>query len=315
MEKISFSKKLSTSYCIKISDNGKYLAHIGSKTSIYGMDIMNKIASFSDIKNPGSIDFSRDSQFIQIKNTSGKIGLFNLENLSYVNSYISIKTSGPEDCNSCFTPDNKYIIDGVNGNSNGTIALINIESKKTTIIKRYEDCIIKSIEYNDETEIYTFVVFKRGTELNDESGIGYSFFVKWRYPFDKYPLEEVRFPGKHTFKYIKISNINKCYVFYDWDRVVIIDQETKEELKNVNFEKNCGYFCTLDFSLDGKYIALAFSECIKVIRFKDLKCIKEYRLKYSCYVGFSKDVRYLLIGTWNNGYCIKMDDILKEEFK
>lgn len=99
--------KFGASYEVKISDDGKYLAQIGSKTNIYQATTWKKIASFGQIKNPSHLAYSHNSTLLAVKNTSGRIGLFDLKNLEMIKSYNPTHTEGG---NICFSPDDRYII-------------------------------------------------------------------------------------------------------------------------------------------------------------------------------------------------------------
>jgi len=60
---------------------------------------------------------------------------------------------------------------------------------------------------------------------------------------------------------------------------------------------------SFDWSADGNYIGVIdnASMAVRIIRFEDEEVIKEYEVKFPCYVEFTQDGEELLIGTWTNG--------------
>jgi len=58
----------------------------------------------------------------------------------------------------------------------------------------------------------------------------------------------------------------------------------------------------MSLSKNGKFIAIAYSECVVLLDSEHLDIIRIERIPYTCFVQFSNEDEFLLVGTWDSGY-------------
>lgn len=298
-KRFKYKIKFDTSYEIGISGNGKYLARIGSKVNIYDAITWKEVASFGQFKNPSYLAFSPNSDLLAVKSTLGRIGLFDLNALEMIKTYSPTKSEGR---NICFSPDDKYII----SIENNGIALIDINSDKVRVLNKgttYEGFI----EYVPGNNTFLFMV------SGFHTGQMYDTLFKCQYPFDQHRWTETRIPNNGQWVHYGLNIKYSSLLYFNVQRfgLGILDNNFNQTGKTAVENDGISYFNTLKCSASGLYIALALNHAAYIFRYPELKLIKKYELEYLCFADFSSDDRYLLLGTWESGYCIEMADVEK----
>lgn len=68
-----------------------------------------------------------------------------------------------------------------------------------------------------------------------------------------------------------------------------------------------GNIVHISFSSEGRYLAAVRQNMTYIYEYPLMKLIDSIEHKYSCYAEFSYDDKYLLVGTWTNGYIYALD--------
>lgn len=344
MEENFFKHKFKRSYEIVMSGDSKYICRTsGSKVYLHDAGTFEEIISWNHVKDPGNISFSNNNKHLAVMNSMGKVALYDLSNFSFVKSFRIGNGKHPQDCNLCFTPDDKFVIAAINSHVKQTIVSIDLQSIEIRELAGFDDFVIHGIQYAESKNKFIFSCYDR----NDPSLDGKNYMVLWDYPLESNAYHKLgskqirRWNGvaynEHTDRYavyalpnLFITN-NKLEILrkkgdcqsdekidvnpMEITKKVLGEEHIDERLISIcesmsfKFPKD-GYLSHLSWSKDGKFIAVVFSEVVKIIRSEDMQCVKEYRLPYSCFASFSPDGQYLLIGTWNSGYVIEMAQVL-----
>lgn len=340
MDSKGYLKKFNTSYEIKMSSDGKYLARTSGAT-IYVHDTENfeQVAMFKDMKYANHIIFSHDNKLLASKSAEPKIAVYDLENFKLINKIYVRKTSQPQDGGYCFSKDNKYIYNTVYTNDLlGYISKIYIDTGYTEIIYHPDNCVFTGALYIKEKDIYLFTGFERSNNNNINFVIEYNEDLNELKRFDTeadfykfvyYQLNDSFIVNSLASNDIKILSNNynsisntlyplstetKKTSFFD---VIESSKKLIEELSR-NEEKydELKQFCennAIDVSVDGsinhisisnngKYLAVSLTNSVKIYSLESYDLLDEIKNKYCCYVSFSPDDSLLLIGTWSHGF-------------
>jgi len=74
MFQMNLIKKLKTSYSIRLSSDNRFLCHnMGRKTIVYDFTSWEKIIELDKPNNPSNLRFSKNNEYLLIKNTVGTI--------------------------------------------------------------------------------------------------------------------------------------------------------------------------------------------------------------------------------------------------
>lgn len=300
METSRYLKIFGPSSSIKITNDCKHIAHISNKIYVYRVENMESAAIFGQIKNPVHLQFSNNSALLAVKTTSGRVGIYDLNSLTYLKSYTPTMEEG---CNLVFSACNRFI---VSGDWEGNITMIDLENARTTVLKNYRDCMIDYVAYNIDDDAAVFLITRKSSFLRSH----YPFFIKWKFPFlENDPVNIELTAPRLEWKKIIYNCTQKCYILCDdSNTLVIMDSNLKKILYKV-IPAEVRNLESMDLSADGRYIAVAdLNRFVRIYGLPDFRCVKEYPLAGSLHVEFSSDGRYLLIGTARNGYFIDVED-------
>lgn len=295
------------SYEIKKSPCGKYYVCVGGSINVFDQKTGIKLISFKELKHPDVISFSKKGDLLGVKNTSGKIAIYNLNDMSCLNIIFPTKKEG---ANLLFTHDDKNI---VSADWAGNIYTIDIKENTSEIIK-HEQARFTAIEYIEEKDEYIFQ-----SEL---------YCISWKYPFSnnkpKILENNVKNENKdrnseifYKKKFCKANGYN--LVCYRYENYIDVYDERDSLIKRI-YTNDVIDKISFDWSVDGKYIGIisgntSESMAVRIVRFTDEKVIKDYKFEFPCYVEFTQDGKELLIGTWKNGYVIDINDLEEESDK
>ncbi|ETA81936.1 YncE family protein [Youngiibacter fragilis] len=339
--------KFKHSYEIKMSSDAKYICRLSaSKVYLHDAKTFEEITSWDNIKNPRNISFSNNNKYLAVTNSMGKVALYDLFTISFMKSFRIGNGKHSQDCNLCFTHDDKFAIAAINSHVKETIVSIDLQSIEIREHAGIDYSVIQGIQCVESKNKFIFYFYDR----NDSSGYGKNYIILWEYPFESNQYNKINSKQIREWGAIDYNENTECYSIYASNDLYIADNKldiirktgeckSNEEISinpmeitkkvigedNINdrlisicesmnskFPKD-GYLSHLSWSKDGKFIAVVFSEVIKLIRCDDLSCVREFRLPYSCYASFSPNGQYLLIGTWNCGYVVEMGQCLEKD--
>jgi len=187
------------------------------------------------------------------------------------------------------------------------LALINIDKGEFRVLTQFKDSITL-IYFNHFIQAESAYLFTL-SYVNYE-GYRVERIVKVKEPINKESIEVLDNLEIRNWDSIIFNSIYNVYiVVQDYD-IVILDGQFKEILKKVclseqDYPDHFGYFQHMHQSNDGRYIILTYSETVLILRYDDLESILVEELQYACFGEFSNDDRFILIGTWENGYILE----------
>jgi 6-phosphogluconolactonase (cycloisomerase 2 family) len=301
---MKYQFQFSASYCIKKSPDGKYFATIGGSVVLWDAGSGKKIISFSQIKNPDYLSFSHAGRMLAVKNTSGKIALFDLESMCHL---FSLQPTKSEGCGLCFTPDDRYV---VSADWEGTVYAVDVAQKSAVILKK-GPLMYHSLEFKGDRMIFHGTRYVRNRS--------HSFFEFRVYPFDEALTTAIE--SKTEFDTVTFTaDCGKCAAADNYKKAVLIMDQTLTHTFNVitthSGKRKKARIEYAAWSPDRKRLALIgqYSDhhAIQVIDMETLIVIASYELPYACYAEFTDDGTQLLIGTWQKGYCIDVDELQQE---
>ncbi len=302
---MEYKFKFSRSFEIKKSPDRKYFATIGSSLIIWDANTGKKISTLSQIRDPDTMSFSGTGKLLAVKNTSGKIAIYEMESLTYLKSVQPTKEEG---CEVYFTPDERYI---VSADWNGNIYTVEIESGEISIIKK-DNIMYNRMEYIAEEKQFIFHSKQKYTR------------VVWEYPFDKNKAQIIAYGTEY--ESVVWSHANQCFAVIDRkNRLLIMNKELKKVIEKIDVRNKKNKKVGVEkvaWSSDGKLIAvitdaIEYQEdavhLVRVYEYKEFKLLAEYYIPYACYIEFTKDNKQFLMGGWEEGYCINVEDLQKED--
>lgn len=295
----SFKTKMAFEF--RISKDFKLLAHItGSALILIDIDTGKEIVQFKDFKHPSSIAFANNSQSIALKTTSGKIGIYNIEELKLLKSFVPTKQEG---CNFFFSPDDQYLIDA---DWNGSIVTIDLSTNKIEIIRQYKTYIVESIDYKDNKFLFLISPSaNHDTGRVDRDVI----LLEWEYPFNVNNPIEIIMPHNWQ-RIVKYSHKSNLIAIDEKEELCIYNLESRKAINRIKFTEHIKDFA---WSHDDKHFAIVWGDKIQLYNFDDFSLKKEIQMQYSCFVDFSTCGRFILISSWNRGYFLTMEDFFNLE--
>lgn len=326
--KFSYKYKFTSATAIKKSHDNKYFATAGSSIAIWDAHTGKKITSFGQLKNPSHLNFSNSGKMLVAKNTSGKVVLFDMDELKHLKSYTPTKSEG---CEIYFTPDDKYL---VSADWDGYIYTIDIESGKTKILRSdiavyqtekvlmFERKVLKS-----ERMMYHILHFDRVS--NKYSFYTYDKGLVWKYPFDENNPIIIKYDKEY--RQIAYSRANKCYAaVWSFGYLFVVDEQFNK-LKDIVIKNIKGKNASVEniaWSPDGKILAVIADKgqrsdrkneewlfSVQLLKYPELNFLEEYIIPFAQFIEFTQDGKQLLIGGSSKSFCVDLTGKEKTEHK
>lgn len=310
MFQMNLIKKLKTSYSIRLSSDNQFLCHnMGGKTIVYDFNSWEKIIELDKPNNPSNLRFSRDNEYLLIKNTIGTICVYDTVDFSLVKTIQSNKSFKLIEGDVNFTQNN-LILGVLQTNYGQQIALIDIHTKEHEVLTDFEDSYPLTgcptmIFYNEYVQTENFHLLT--LSYVDESDYRVERIVKVQEPINEYSIEVLSNIEIWYWDSVVFDSIDQVFIFVYKNEISIVDSEFKKILKKHYIVTNdypdvTGLFAHIHLSNDRKFIVVTYSSKLFILRYDDLTTILVENIPYACFAEFSNDNRYLLVGTWNNGY-------------
>lgn len=293
-----------TSYDIKKSSDHNFFANIDNKVNVWDAQKKKRICSFNDIKHPSSIAFSYNSKYLAAKNTSGRICLYNLDEM---NNVMTVQPSSIEGTNILFTPDDKFIL---TTDWDGNIFLVDYTTHKIKLLKKYENCMVEMIDYDHLSNRFTFLISqKRKDKYKSDVFDDYNILLECPYPFDEYNMKERKIDC--TIWKIKFNNFLNSYIAINKDKLISYDNNF--EITNSRALPELSTTMNIDWSSDGSYILVLCGSVVQIIDFKSFEIIKTFEIKFARFFEFVEEDndKRILCGTISEGYYIDFNILLE----
>jgi hypothetical protein len=227
MFQMQLIKKLKTSYTMSISNNGKFLAHtMGSKTIVYDTSNWEKIVELPKPKHPGYIKFSKNDDFLYIKNTTGTICVYTTPDFELYKTIQSRKTFQTVESDFALTEDPLTILDTLKINDSGKIVTLNIETGKYKIMVEVENTNIQYQHYIQNENSYLFTVYNQ-----NEGGEVEQKLVKIKDPITNPSYKIYTHPDLINWDTIIYDTFRNNYLMVNRYELHFLDREFKTVLK------------------------------------------------------------------------------------
>lgn len=306
MFQMQLIKKLKTSYVMTISNNGKFLSHtMGSKTIVYDTGNWEKIVELSKPKHPGNIKFSKNDEFLFIKNTTGTICVYSTPDFKLYKTIQSRKNFQTVEADFAVTEDSLTILDTLKINDSTKIVTLNIETGTYKILVEVENTNIQYHHYIQNENAYLFTVYN----LNEDGEVEQK-LVKLENPITNPSYKIYTHPDLINWDTIIYDTFRNNYIMVNRYELLFLDRDFKTVFKKEFFiaqenQSNWEYFTHIHLSKNGKYLIVSYSSRIFILRLDDLETIFVEELKYPCFCEISNDNKYLLVGTSTNGFVLE----------
>jgi len=307
MRRASPVLKLGRSYRIVASQSGSLVVNVGgnSLVSVWDTRSRSKIARLRDVKAPHHVAISPGDDRLTVKSVTGEIGLYDLTTLSFVGAVQPVETEG---AGPAFTPDGRYIVDA---DWDGAIRLIDATTLDTTVLKRYENCMVRHIDHVSGSNRFLFLITPKKVGVPAFSG---EVLVDWRYPFDQHaPIEHVT--SFWMLKAARISPIRGRVTILssepEGEAVVLLDQNMTDIAARSETKRRSGssYTHAIAWSSDEQCLAVLRPHKMELLEGSSLGVVLEIEFEYACCVDFTPDGTALLIGSWQSGYYIPLSEL------
>jgi WD40 repeat protein len=110
MPRSSKSYKMTCAYNSAVSDDQRLIACVGGQVNVFDIERREKVASFRPFPHLIHAAFSPNGRFIAVKNTLGRIAVFNIATSELLCDHKNQKEG--EGCQVSFSPDGETLIDG-----------------------------------------------------------------------------------------------------------------------------------------------------------------------------------------------------------
>ena len=289
-----------------ITPNAKYAAVINGTIHLYRMTDMENIYDFKKLKYPSSIAFSNNSRLLAIRNTFGRIILFDLEKMEIIKEYKDNKQDGPT---ILFSPDDRSII---TSDWSGNIFITDIVNDKVVLLKNYPAHMVNTAKYDPVTMRYFFVIVPiLSNEHNQTITEKNNLLIEIKYPFDQNTIIERKMP--ETVKDVIYNHYQNKYFLINYHSIDILNEnfELCETIKT--FNESCYNYST-DCSSDGKYFVVECHSGFLLFNYNErMEPIGSINIGI-CKIKIVdfRGIVSLFIGTVEGGYILDFDKLVDE---
>lgn len=307
MFQMNLLKKFKTSFEMRLSHDNQLLCHNTSNRSfVYEVKSLEEISVLTKPSQPSQMKFSRNNEYLLIKNTKGGVWIYDTEKFQIVRNIKTTKSFRLLDHGFSITQDSGNILDILQTSQGDQIVSISIDSLEHSIMTEFEHALIHFNHYSEKNSFHLFTL----SCVNPKSGYRENSVLKVNEPINKHSIELLSNSKVLNWDSVIFNSVEDVYIVINDYEIVLIDSEFKNVLNKVlivdeDCQENTGYFKYLDLSNDGNFIVITYSNRIFIFRYNDLKKLLVENIPYASFAGFSKDDRYLLIGTWEGGYLLE----------
>lgn len=280
-----------------ISYNSKYICCLGKKINVYDARTGQHINCFDDVDNPYFSHFI-DENTLVVKSSSGEYFLYDLSAKCLCNTIYACTNEFGSILDFCISIDGKYIVDAVDYKSINELITTDTETGEFSKTEIGSGVISKIFDSGDSTNYYLVVnnnVYVNEKNINEVSLLSVNIINQRisRLPF-----------SIHNFRLANCDYCNgKCCMIGNGNEIVLYDIVNNSSV-SFTYEHDAAVYSVF-WSEDGRYIIITESDSVKVLDVSSHEIVKRYDVDYGCFAKMIDNNRKMLIGTWNNGYCIR----------
>ena len=290
-----------------MSRGGKFVCRtIGSKTFLYKNQNWDHPMLLTKPTNPGVVKFSRDNSLVIIQNTSGNVYIYETENFNQIKSIVSNKSYKMIEHGGCaYVEERKIVLCIGKVQSFEQILAFDLESTNWYPITDFDDNYhISYTSYSEKEKAHLFKI----SRINKITDYWENQLLKVHE--DDFSIEIINLPPGVFWDELVYNHHLNAYISLYKREIHVLSADLNEIVKKEKLiVPNNGVSIVFNMSLseDGKFIAIAYSDCVVILDSEHLEIIRKERIPYACFVQFGNDDEFLLIGTWNNGYILEND--------
>ncbi|WP_342543226.1 hypothetical protein MHH33_06185 [Paenisporosarcina sp. FSL H8-0542] len=309
MFQMNIIKKLKTSFEIKMSNDQGLLCHtMGGKTIVFDTKSWEKVAELTKPKHPGDLVFSRNNDYLYIKNALGTLCVYDTTTFQLVKNIQSNKSLKMTEGRFAITKDPFKIIDMVKTKNGNQLASINLDNADSKVITTYEDTITRFTYHqyipSEDYHLFTLEYDNKAEDIRE--------YKLLKIKESTHEISLLSHPNRLYWKYVIYDPIHDVYIVMQENyKLIVVDSTFKKVLREktlyteIKGRRPGMYVTYFHQSSTGKYIVVTYDEMILILRYEDLEVLMTETIQYACFAEFSDDNQYLLIGTWKNGYVLE----------
>ena len=282
-----------------ISYNQDYFCCVGSDVLMYNRENGRLVAKLKGIRQPSCSKFMLDGRLV-VKTTRGAYFIYDTETMLLLKSIPAPPKVKGSTSEFCVTEDGKYILDFSYVFPKAQFIAIEIESGicKFFDLGNARDGTILSTELSTK-----YYVITDCAETIDAGDVNRREYYKLTYESGRFCLNNI-FAENHTKPFILDYAISKFFAADCNGKIKIFD------IANVchgEFEYlKDGILYDFKVSESGRFVVLVESRNVRVYDSVNGTCVKQFDVDYGCFADFIDDTK-LLIGTWEKGYCVSLE--------
>ncbi|WNS79546.1 hypothetical protein RRU94_18635 [Domibacillus sp. DTU_2020_1001157_1_SI_ALB_TIR_016] len=296
-------KSFNTSYSFAVSDDFNFISRVSNKTFIYLNKNWEDPIVLNKPSHPGTLEYNDGSKLLLIQNTTGSTYIYETEQFNLVKTIRSKKNLKLKEGQISFLKEKTGLLFVASTSSSDQIFVFDLDLDQYEAISDFEDSSISYIQYLEEENAHLFTI-RTNNEMAGVTEFSIVKIVEKDFSFIKIDNSK-----GFVWKGVLFNAALNSYILVDGYNVVMLDSKFENVLQDVKLSlpEVHGFaqqFRHIILSNDGKFILITFSECVVILDSKSLNAIDIQDLPNACYASFSKDDKYLLIGTWNKGYIL-----------
>lgn len=298
-------KTFNKSYNLVMSSDAKFVCRtIGSKTFLYENQNWDHPVLLTKPTNPGDVKFSPDNSFLIIQNTSGNIYIYETENFSPIKRIVSNKSYKMIEHGGCaFVANKKMVLCIAIVQSREQVLAFDLETTNWYPITDFnENYHIGYTSYSEKENAHLFQI-SRINKITDD----------WDYQIlkvyeDDLSMEILNLPLGVFWDELVFNHHQNTYISLYKREIHLLSSDLKKIIKKENLSipnNGVSIVCDMSLSKNGKFIVIAYSECVVILDSEHLDIIRIERIPYACFAQFGNDDEFLLVGTWDSGYILE----------
>lgn len=218
---MNIKKKLKTSFEIIFSEDQRFMCH-STNTNVILFDNWDHSISINSPKNPSCVKFSRNNKLLIIKNTSGGLWIYDLENLKLLKRISSKRNFKLLDDGFGITENNRIldIMDTKNGNQ---IISVDVDTGDFSLLTNYENSQIKYNGFinqpNNKFHLFTLSL------LNKITGYVENKIIKIKEPISPSSIEIISNSKVFFWDSLIYSSIHNLFILVDDYDLILMNMD------------------------------------------------------------------------------------------
>lgn len=298
-------KTLGTSHCLVMTSDLSVLGRVSNqKTFIYINQEWKSPIILDKPKNPSQLRFAQNNSRVIIQNTSGSIYIYETNHFDLLKKIQSNKHCKLiEDGFVCLNERN-VLLCIAKVNSSEQVVAFDLELGTCHPITDFNHSQIYYNQYveKEKAHLFTLCFHNQTTDFVEYS------ILKLK-ELD-YSIEIISPSENLVWNAVFLDPYTGTYVLIDDNEVILLSSDLTRVIKRMRLPLPSinglhQYYNKATLSNDGKFLAIAYSDCVAILDSQQLEIRVIKNVPHACFAEFSKCDQFLLIGTWEKGYILE----------